>query len=244
MNTPIFTLIMCYLVFCNTEAKAQSYPRWFLETGRVPCQTAVGYEKVSIFPDSAVNRAFEQACLNWVRQKQVTIQGGQAFWSTEIGTVWMGSDFYESFDSSRVSIAQNSMQKLDSLISKNMVAVLVGPKECPLADSLKQSVNLAEIPGPEWIKSLPENSHYVYAIGAATEYFYEASSWLEAEYNARLNLAREVFTRIQSLQKVTTAGEEVRHEETKVVLRNLRIVARWLDLKNKIFYVLIRMPIN
>ena len=55
-------------------------------------------------------------------------------------------------------------------------------------------------------------------------------------------LARSTKVKMQSLQKLDAKeGQDIRNEEIDVYLHNVEIIARWKDVKKKIYYVLARM---
>ena len=217
------------------------YPLWFLNQGELKCSScAVGYAAASIYPDSAFKVAYQNALMNYSLSQNVSISGGQAFWSTETGTAWMGNDFTESGD----SVEPAALRTMDKYEGKGFVLVLAGAADFKLEDGFRGVISAGEVPPPVWTEKLPTGAEYLYAVGVAPEYFYEVSSWLEAEKSARRNVARSQFVRMKELQKYTRGDDqEMRTEELSLTLRNAQIVARWRDIKKKIFYVLTRSPL-
>jgi len=64
----------------------------------------------------------------------------------------------------------------------------------------------------------------------------------EAEKQAYYALAASKNAKLKSLQKSETIVEEQRKEEISVELYGVEILKRWRDDKEKVFYVLARMP--
>jgi hypothetical protein len=219
------------------------YPDWFLNQGQVNCdRKAVGYANPSFYRDSSIAQAIRNAADNYGRQAGTHISGGQAFWSTEAGTYWMGADFREQFDSMAARSALATLTPLDTFVASNIVLVLFGDPACKLDESERRQIHISG-PLPAWSESAPRDPNYWYAVGLAPEYFYETSSWAEAERFARRNLALSVFVSVKSLQKRDAReGQEIRQEELLVTLRDLEVVARWKDHEKKVFYVLMRTP--
>jgi hypothetical protein len=154
----------------------------------------------------------------------------------------MGANFREELDSLASVKARSNLKVFDAFVTSGFVAVLCGDSTCAVDPSLRTLVQIRSL-APPWTESIPRDEQFVYAVGMAPEYYYELSSWQEAEHSARLNLARNIFTQIKALQKVGgNEGQEIRNEEMAVTLKHQQIVARWRDSKQKIFYVLIRMP--
>lgn len=236
--------LVFFCMGCIVEAcYPQTYPAWFLEQGTV-CRgrVTVGYADPSYYPDSSISRAAKNARENFGRQLKTHVQGGQLFWATEGGTYWMGADFREQFDAAASESALALLVPVDTLVNLSMTLVLLADKECQLDPSILRRVAIRP-EAPSWTETLPEDAQYVCAVGVASEYYYEMSSWLEAERNARRNLARSVLVAVGALQKLSSReGQDIRREEIDVSLRYIDVVGRWRDRTNGIFYVLVRAP--
>ncbi|MFH0992107.1 MAG: LPP20 family lipoprotein [bacterium] len=224
-------------------ASAQEYPAWFLNQGVLRCgRTVVGFANTAFYKDSAIAFALRNGAEDAGRMAKTKIQGGQIYWSTEGGTFWMGADFREQFDSSAAQTALTSFTPIDTFISSSLVLVLFANAPCELDVALRSHGRI-NARAPSWTETIPRDTNYLYAVGIAPEYYYEISSWREAERIARRNLAGNVHIKIRALQKLTAyEGQDIRHEEISVTLKDIQVVARWRDLGKKIFYVLIRMP--
>ncbi len=237
--------ILFGLLCAFSFAGAQEYPRWFFEEGKLPQQhTAVGYANTSYFVDSAIAQAIRNGQMNYVRQQNCTIVGGQAFWNTEGGTFWMGSNFRETFDTSAILTVGKRLIKITQFISPSLVIVLLSDGDSSIDEHWNSRVSLRTARPPNWIQLLPQDSVYFYALGVAPTYYYEGSSWMEAEQMARRNLARNMSLKIQELQKMDASGQEIRNEECSVMLQQVDIIGRWRDNERGVYYVLARIQKN
>ncbi len=163
----------------------QSYPRWFLDQEEVPCVSAtVGYASPSFYPDSSAAQAFRDGCETFARQSRLDVSGGQAFWSTEIGVYWMGSDFREQYDTSEVARARSVLRPLDTFRSSGLVAVLLGDPGCEVDELQRTAIPIRGTQPPSWTQSPPQGTSDYYAVGIAPEYFYEVSCWRLVERRA------------------------------------------------------------
>ena len=225
---------------------SQDYPYWFLFEGEVGCgTTAVGIAQPSFSRDSAVALSFRQGCGAFVQRSWVKISGGQGFWATEGGTYWMGADFTEEYDTAGTRAICSGLSGVDTIVTKDGVFVLVARTGCTVDGMKGKTSSIVGKAPPDWVERLPSEKGYSFAIGLAPTYFYETSSWAEAERAARRNLARGFHTELRSMQKLTsTEGQEVRQEELSVTLKNWRVVARWRDVNDGVFYVLIKAPVR
>lgn len=232
-----------FILLCCCSARAQEYPGWFLYQGEIPCNSlVVGFSNISYYPDSSASHAIANGWELFARQQWTRVYGGQAFWSTEIGTFWMGADFQEQFDSTAIETARSLLVPLDTLFLQNMTAVLLASPDCTPGSIHPTLLPIRDLKPPGWIEDLPTDHRYLYAVGISPEYYYEKSSWMQAEKMARRNLARSLLIQIKAMQKMARQGQEVRQEQVSVTIHQVQTVARWRDLKKRLFYVLLRMP--
>jgi hypothetical protein len=231
--------------FIWSPASGQSYPRWFLFPGSVPCAShAVGYSQTSFYRDSSIVRAFRFACEVYAIHQRSTITGSDAFWATEGGTVKMSSEYNEEFDTIQYQNALTHFAVVRRYVDSRITIVLAADSACANGEIPSDTVDVRNIAKPGWVSTLPAEKGYAYAVGMAERYFYETSSWNVAEQHARLNLARQRHTKLESLQKSTIAtGEALQRESVAATLDDIRIIARWPDPVSGILYVLSRMKL-
>jgi hypothetical protein len=236
-------LIATVVLGMTVHTRSQTYPRWFLSQGDVQCDdAAVGYARPSIYKDSSIAQAFRFACDVYAITRQATIRGEEGFWATEKGTVWMGASYDESYDSTLAEGAAGRFVVVDAYTDRAKTIVLAGDSSCLRSSSLRERFGISRTTDPRRIEEAPQDAGYLYAVGADPEYFHEASSWNSAEQRSRLSLARQLRLKIRSLQKLDAGqGQDLRSEEISVTLRNVRVVARWRDVRKKVFYVLTRI---
>ncbi len=241
----LLTTAIAVLAMLTTAgvSAAQEYPGWFLNPGALDCRTpVVGYSYPAYHADSAAVLAIRDGFINYAKQRDLTISGGQAFWTTEIGMFWMGSNFVESFDSSRAGHAENVLAPQDTVFRDSFIFTLLAGDGCELNDDARAMHQMGASGQPAWVEATPKDSAFHYGVGVAPQYFYELSSWREAEKYACRNLARTILTSVQSLGKLGYQGQEIINEEVPVRLRDWQVAARWMNPDEKIFYVLVRMP--
>lgn len=234
---PFLFLVLIEICF------AQQYPIWFLNQGDIKCNDlTVGYARRSYYGDTAaVKYAVLNAAENYVKLSKVGIAGDQNFWATAIGNAWMGSSFKETYDSGLVKKVSETINILDTHKLKDFLIVLASKDDCELLDAEASVVGIKELSIPAWMKTLPNDDIYVYAIGSSESYHYNENSWLTAEKNARLVLARSLNSKTIAVQKISsTESQAVLNESLSIQINDIEIVNRWIDNKLKVFYVLIR----
>ena len=223
-------------------AREAQFPRWFFEQGRV-CKgkTVVGYTRSSYFADSSATYAIEDGYSVYARQKKLHISGGQAFWSTEIGTFWMGSNFVEQIDSAYIAIGRQQLVPLDTCQVGHLTCVLLGMPGCALSANDRVLYTVTQVEKPEWIEKPPQSPSFFYAVGASPLFYYEASCWRNAEEMAFRDLARSKRVHIMAMQKQDVQGQEIRDEQLEITLQDVDLISRYIEPLTRIHYVLLRM---
>lgn len=238
----VHRLLLAGLFIVNT-AGAQEYPRWFLYPGETGCRSAVTViaPAPTYYRDSAVAFAFRMGCDLAARYDALHIVGGQAFWMTEAGAHSMGASFEQRYDTALTERNLSVMKVIATDIDRNRTLVLAGEEGCTVDSLSGARVSVARIRQPKWVEEGMRDGRYHYGVGFSQEFFYDASSWQTAEKNAVMALARSVRTSVKSMQKRDALeAQDVQDEQIDVTLRNITIVARWKDVKKKVYYVLAR----
>lgn len=232
------------LIFLAIPAASQVYPRWFLQQDHVPCKRKVVMvmKAPSLYADSAIALAFRSGCDLLAKYTNVSVKGGQAFWTTEAGVHSMGASYTEEYDVELGDFFQSKLKVIDAFYDTKKTIVLTGDSSsCALSEQMRQQVRIDTVKRPMWVESLPSDQKSVYGVGSSEEYYYESSSWQRAEHNAVMSLARSTRSKLVSMQKRNAIeAQELFNEDVDVDLENIQIVARWRDVKNKVFYVLAR----
>jgi len=228
-----------------TNAEGQEYPAWFLLQGRVGCRTiAVGYAEHSSLKDSTASYALQNAAVNAAAFTHIVVKAEQTFWGTEAGTYRINSSTLEVLEEGELQRANHVLRRIDVAENNGCMMILAGDSTCIIPDGKRQKVNLSQVSPPHWTEEVPKEPGFVSAVGLAPRYYYESSSWKEAEWMARRNLARSLHSRIKGVQKSAVEGQSLELLSSDVVLKNAEVVERWLDIHQEIFYVLVRTQVN
>lgn len=233
------------LLIANVACFGQTYPRWFLDPGNLHCgPTACGYAQNYFHWKSSDSVAFVNGCQNLTRDHYVKIEGGEAYWATEAGVYWMGNDLKETIDSSFLHQSLAVCKKLAAYSDNKMTIVLVSEQDCSVPPLMRAFVKCPRH-RPHWVDSLPQQRGCIYDEGVAPGYFYESSSWQSAEKKARFNLARDLRSTVEALEKLNNgSGQDISNEDISAELRNIQVVRRWRDVKDGLCYVLVRMRVK
>lgn len=237
--------IAALLASAPVTALAQSYPLWFLREGDLPCTTVVtGLEEATTSAEGVGSAAMKEAYTRAAMNSQCRLTGTIFSWVTEDGMTPMENSVVEVYDTSAAERFSAALVPLDTFRAGGTVGVLLAEGECSVPNALRKRVAMKGAKAPEWVTkgSAWEDKRYLYAAGISEEYYPDVGSWRHAEQMARLFLARSI--RMDIASKVTKGGQyqELVSETIDVMLSNIRVAARWLDVKTKTYYVLIRMP--
>ena len=228
-----------------TNARAQTYPFWFFHQGSLNCRTiGVGYAEHSPHEDSTRSYALMNAALNAAAFNHGTVKGGQTFWGTEAGKYRTHSSTQEIIDEGEMGEARRILRIIDSFEIDGCMVVLAADSDCTVPGSYTEKAVLSPPISPRWTEEVPKIPGYCYAVGLAPKYYYVSSSWIEAEWMARRNLARALSSDIAGVQKSSGEGQSLERLSSDVILRNVEVVERWLDLREQLYYVLIRIKVN
>ncbi|MCC7430114.1 LPP20 family lipoprotein [bacterium] len=242
----IFNLIFIVLLGCSIpkknlnvspEISFEDYPTWFLTPPKNNEVLGVGYSEKYFFESGSQKIALENAKQNYSLFSGIEISGERL---TANANFEFGSyDYYEEkplndFSNSKVFV-------VSSFVFQDSYFALVGKKENIEIDETFE--RLSEKMPLEFIE-LPDSKDLIYAVGSSqTENFSrDFPVWLEAERNARISLAERICGKLSNLTKVENGFSEsfTSTKVESVTLRNIEVVKRWKDCKQKIYYVLVR----
>lgn len=226
--------VLAGLCGCVITLSAQpTFPSWFKDTPSTPGVVyAIGFAPASFIPESGYEAARAHAAEQLRLARSVSIQGEQLF---EIvpgkNTIYRGERMQMSS-----SIPEDlPLTIIDSVRTETMTLVLAAtrPHSLPM-----QAFETMPSDPPDWTQH-PTQRDGLYAVGVAPRYYYPLSSWMEAEYQARIQLAFSVVADQRSLTRgYGVYTHTVTATRTGVILQNAEVVSRWHD--DETFYVLMK----
>jgi len=203
-------------------------PGWFWDTPvSDEISFAVGYSNAYIESDHAFGEAFEDAVLRLFTDIHCHIKGEKASASSPGGTMHMGSTIQLVSDTTGLAAFREQVVRLDSVRTPEMLIMLVSTRQ------IKINRKLTKQPGnPETENGVP---------CSAPLYMHQSSSWIEAERQARI----EIATGISSVVKVIDRKQDGRVTKTivtatDVMLTNVQTIHRRIDWKNGFVKVWLR----
>ncbi len=216
--------LLFFLIGCTAEIQTGSekeiiMPAWFWDS---PASTAVGYSLPHQDSEDAYADAFHDAAWRLFCDRRCRIAGEKAVASSPEGTMQMGSTIGIDVDSTGFEAFSRSLVRLDSAATRAMRIILVGGSNV--------TIDRTPVPAPV---TAPDNGSTPVGYGSAPPYYYESSSWIEAEYKARLELALQAYSRFTgSSERIDDQILKTSVTGTDVILTNVQTVCRRMDRKN------------
>jgi len=110
-------------------------------------------------------------------------------------------------------------------------------------------IHVKTLARPGWLNKYPmysENGYY-YGIGEYSSRYNKIDAWKKAEdlaiFNIMTGLAVQFHTvMIQTQTDHQDSMEKVQAQKVKYLLRNIRVMERWMDLEKDMVYVLVQIP--
>ncbi len=217
------------------------YPSWFLEPPASE-SVATGYGRSRNDAEDEITEALLDACANLCRQERTRVTGGR------IGLRKGGGSgiILEGLDEEPVRANIDGFASRASILCsfRHGWGTILLASVAPMDVSCAKLVDIRSAEPPEWIKNLPLDDRFNYAVGVSAETYSDRAGWLAAEQDLRKELALQ-DSRISVLVKQKPAGEpstisELAFDEP-VILRGIVVTGRWKDPATGTRYVLGRM---
>jgi hypothetical protein len=236
----IFLLLSAFHLF----AQSQPVPRWFIEQGQVPCSNFVVQFSRPYYKDSIKPYVRYFASKKYASSKSMTIFGANLNWKTEAGNYAVSGYEKIAFDTNAFfEIYKSNNFKINDwfVTPNNSFFALVTMEDCDIPESLLQKEKFSK-KAPKWLENLPEEKGYEYCIGSCDQYYYDYRTWEEAEKHAIKQLAIMKYSKNSALMKTEdNVGDEIQDQTFQATITNYQVISRWADLKNGIYYVLVRI---
>ena len=216
----------------GNEGRLVTYPQWFW-TPPIDLSCAVGYTRTYFYRQSSIEQATENAIDQLARQHQVDIVGGRI----TIDQVQV-ADFSEVTPSDLRKQVSNQYHVWATYETPQLLLVLIGDQKYKLA-TRKTLVSQKK---PGWLTNRPANDGFIYGVGNCNPRYHPEIGWQTAEKHARINLAVNLKAKIHHLGKYAMDyNEQITSTEIEVRLKNIAVVARWYDVEDESYHVLVRV---
>ncbi len=238
-----FKLFLILLVFPVLLPAQNTYPEWFLFPGK-----------------------YSDIVTGYARRGGSTVSDAETTWCAFKSCVAMGtlyryqdmdqvhSDYYYNYSPDELKKIKGNLHPVKgSFTALNMITqdfIEAFSTNPDLKVSIKK-IHVKTINRPGWLNKYPfyaENGYY-YGIGEYTSRYNKIDAWKKAEdlaiFNIMTGLAVQYHTvMIETQNNRQDTMEKVQAQKVKYLLRNIRVMERWMDIEKDMVYVLIQIPKN
>ncbi|MBM3280952.1 MAG: hypothetical protein FJY95_23170 [Candidatus Handelsmanbacteria bacterium] len=219
------------------ESSLPRYPAVFHESPN--SSLGIGFSKFSkLSPQESYTHAVEMACRSLAWSTQVRVKGERLFEQTAGDRTESRGENIDLLDLAEIGPEKCT---LDTLLHPPYAWVVATDNSTP-PQGWKELAALSAT-APLWISSTPGNPSWHYATGCSQiAYKNEPGSWELAAYNALVELAFLVKSRVRRLDKSEEIESGSSIVEVDSSLRGVQFVGHWRD--REVAYVLARVPVS
>ena len=224
------------------------YPDWFIYQQRYP-GLVVGYSYQGHDAEQNAESLFcaYRDCIAWGSLGIFDMEGNQDFLKN--------SDYFYYFSPDSLEKIRGHLKAVDlfetNIFSGDYIAAFY-PDTALQINS--QKLKPEEIPRPAWVdRTFWQDDQFYYGVGMYTSIGLENDAWKTAEEQAIFAILNALAVQVGQIDIQTDLGadnnpnagrEEISVIRIKYRLKNINVLERYPDFKNKIFYVLVRIPKN
>lgn len=229
-------LLSCSTNFKNSKRPRIEYPVWFLK----PNNSIIGFSANHFYKKNIIKEATESALSRYAKLQFSIVKGKQVYIKNYEGISLVENSLHinifenENFNKKFT----NQFTIVDTFRKGDFVSLCWQKADSQLNPDtskmyLKKHVN--------WLSKLPEDKNYKYAVGTCIRYGNEQNSWIEAENNAIISLAKQISVK-NNIEELEAYGINMSKtiEYVDISLKNIEIVERWKSCDND-YFVLIRV---
>jgi len=261
-----------FIVFSITSLNGNEYPNWFLYPSEFPkhfvvfnydspADTNIASERYCFYDSTTVKG-------NYYRYNKLDEQISEYYW--EYSTKCMDNirDYLLFCTSYTGNVLTNSKFELFTAINSNIVLIDKNDKHTEFSvvdliqlrdkiDNTDYSIKIEtnDIETPEWINNVDfwEEDNYYYAYGMYSSHGEMNDAWIQAEEKAFFILvttpgvlvaSASIYNDLESGGVIYDSREEVVGMKLNHTLIEGKVMERWPDIQNSIYYVLVRVQKN
>jgi len=244
-NAAVLVFVWGALLFIHAT---NIYPEWFLYPQKYN-HLVVGYSyngMPAMVDAESMFCAFEEC---------IVMGTLEVYENSSINDMLKNSDYYYYFSPGAVEKIRNRLFPVDRFDVNIMTHDYISAFSLDSAETCNAPrIKVENIARPDWLdKTFSSDNQYYYGVGLYTALGSENDAWKTAEEQAIFtiltNLAVQVhrvnvITRDTEIKSGESAVEQISFMKVKYLLRGIEVVERFPDRENKLYYVLLRIPVN
>ena len=247
--------IIALLIGLVNFSFAQNLPDWFyLPPNHQDYFFGVGISEKYAAQEDAYANARLDAVHYISHQVELKIISGLADVSS--GSKGLAREYInEQVDPQLFNQISKNIVALDSIIINNEAFMLIvisknlsPPNSNYYNYAYRESNQQKNTPTPKWIRQPPRKNGYIYGVGLGSRHKSTKSTWNNSAQNARLEIAQQKQSKIESLylNRTLTYTQDIEwiEQKTNIILKNSRLIERWYDMRTDIYYTLVEHQIR
>ncbi len=239
----LFVIVAASSIISLSQNLNRKWPEWFIEPLKYP-QFYVGYSYNGI-------ETIIDAVNNINLFSQCSVQGDVEFFINHqyLNVERLSNYFYYFY---KDSTTKKGLYRIDSFIISSLTNDHIDLFSSDSLTSKNFSKKfISAIILPYWInKSYWTDHQYHYGVGFYTTIGNDIDAWKTAEERAIFSILRSVWSDISQIKLLFEESNKNSYLETIIkyklnyIIKNIQIIGRYPDSTNKLYYVLVRIPIN
>jgi len=247
-HSKFISLLFLLSILYSTSQAGNLYADWFIHQGNYP-GLVVGYSYGGATPEKDAENMYcaYRDCIVW---------GTLEIFNTDETTEMLkNSDYYYYFSPDALAKIQGRLKQADifqiNIFLNDYIAAFY-PDEAP--EISKKRIKPGDISPPSWLnRTFWQDDKYYYGVGMYTALGRENDGWKTAEEQAIFTILNALAVEVHNLGVLAKeqhgASQQESREQIKFInlkyhLKNISIMERFPDLENKLYYVLVRIPIQ
>ena len=237
-------IIILLTLLVSTVWSVDTYPEWFLFPKKYPALT-VGYTYNGMPP------IFDAENMYCAYEKCIVVGTLEIFNDPSSDKLLKNSNYFYYFDPDAVEAIHGRLQFVDGFSTNILKAEEIKAfSRQELDRSEIPWLKVRELPRPSWVDTtFMEDASYYYGVGMYTSIGLENDAWKTAEEQAIFNILNSLAVEIHKIEIVSSNEyaqraqfEGVMFIKLKFLIKNIKILERFPDPQQQIYYVLVRIP--
>jgi hypothetical protein len=224
------------------------YPEWFLFPQKYN-NLIVGYSYNGM---PAMVDAESMYC---AFQECIVMGTLEVYENSSINDMLKNSDYFYYFSPQAVEKIRNRLYPVDQFDINIMTHDYISAFSIDSAVSCSAPrIKVENLNRPEWLeKTFSSDRDYYYGVGIYTALGNENDGWKTAEEQAIFTILTNLAVQVHRVNVVSdgselksgqAAIEQISFIKVKYLLQNIEVMERFPDRENKLYYVLLRIPVN
>ncbi len=242
----LFLTIFLLSILVQSGKATNVYPEWFLYPRNYP-DLIVGYSYQGQDAEQNAENLYcaYKDCIAWGTLEVFDMEGNNE--------LLKNSDYFYYFSPDSLEKIRGRLKLVDlfetNIFSGDYIAAFYPDTGLEIS---AQRLRPEDIPRPTWVdRTFWQDNQYYYGVGIYTSMGLENDAWKTAEEQAIFTILNALAVQVGKINLISGESsvvpngrnmEEISLIRIKYQIKNITVVERYPDFKQKVFYVLVRIP--